>query len=387
MNKIEIILKVTDACNLRCKYCYNSDKAYERNFLSLAHFEKLLNVLLTGYNMIHIIWHGGEPLCVGLDYFKQAMDVEEKIRIQSGVTIENSIQTNGTLINKEWVRLFMKYDFRVGISFDGIENEKYRGQTDKVLHGMELLKEAGLRFGCNAVVSGDDYDLKANYRFFKERGISFDFSALLSEGGGKEMPSTQCVQYAQKLCDLFDEWIYDTEGVSLRTFSMYINLASGGKFRVCTCASCHLKYLSISPDGTVYNCGRDSISKYPFGNIDSFETTKEIFSSEGAKALIGGSVLRREKCRANCEYFSACAGGCADIAIMENGLENQPTNYCYTFKTVYKHVSERFAEILRQKTPLTQLNPSVKGVLARNLAKMTATTENGLADTYVSAKA
>ena len=64
MNKIEIILKVTDACNLRCKYCYNSDKAYERNCLSLVHFEKLLNVLLTGYNMIHIIWHGS-PLAAG----------------------------------------------------------------------------------------------------------------------------------------------------------------------------------------------------------------------------------------------------------------------------------------------------------------------------------
>jgi uncharacterized protein len=383
MKKIEVILKVTDACNLRCKYCYNSEKAYVKNCLSLEHFEKLLNVLLTGYNMIHIIWHGGEPLCAGIDYFRKAMDVERRIQIQNGVTIENSIQTNGTLIDREWVRFFKEHGFRVGISFDGIDNEAYRGQTEKTRNAMRLLREAGLRFGCNAVVSHNDYDLKANYQFFKEQGISFDFSPLLSEGGGKSMPSTQVVAYAEKLCRLFDEWIYDTDGVSVRTFSLYLNLASGGRFRVCTCASCHLKYLSIAPDGTVYNCGRDSVGQYPFGKIDEFETTAQIFASEGARALIGGSVRRREKCKASCEYFSVCAGGCADIAIMENGLENMPTDFCYTFKTVYKHVSETFARITAEKTPLSQLNPTVKAVLARNMARMTGSTENGLSNTYV----
>lgn len=381
MNKIEVILKVTDACNLRCKYCYNSEKSYHNNCLPLEQFEKLLNVLLTGYNLIHIIWHGGEPLCAGLDYFRQAMDVEQRVRIQTGVTIENSIQTNGTLINREWIRFFKKHDFRIGISFDGIENEKYRGQTEKALRGMQLLQEAGIRFGCNAVVTGDDYDLEANYAFFKEKGISFDFSPMLSEGGGKDLPGSD--GYAQKLCSLFDRWIYDTDGVSVRTFSLYLNLASGGKFRVCTCASCHLKYLSISPDGTVYNCGRESIGKYPFGKIDDFSSTREIFASPGAQALIGGSVARREKCKASCPYFSVCAGGCADIAIMENGLENMPTNYCHTFRTVYGHVSETFARLIREQTPLSQLNPAVKAVLARNLSQMTGTTENGLQDTYV----
>ncbi|MBQ7415957.1 MAG: radical SAM protein [Oscillospiraceae bacterium] len=383
MKKIEVILKVTDACNLRCKYCYNSEKAYVKNCLPLEQFEKFLNVLLTGYNLIHIIWHGGEPLCAGIDYFRKAMDVERRVHIQSGVTIENSIQTNGTLINREWIQFFKEHDFRVGISFDGIENEAYRGQTDKTLRAMDTLRAAGLRFGCNAVVSNDAYDLKANYRFFKEKKISFEFSPLLSEGGGKSMPSTGSVRYAQALCDLFDEWIYDVDGVSVRTFSLYLNLATGGRFRVCTCASCHLKYLSITPDGTVYNCGRDSVGKYPFGKIDDFENTKQIFASEGAKALIGGSVLRREKCKASCEYFGVCAGGCADIAIMENGLENMPTDFCHTFKTVYKHVSETFAELVKNNTPLSQLNPAVKAILAKNMAKMTGTTENDLADTYV----
>jgi uncharacterized protein len=383
MKKIEIILKVTDACNLRCRYCYNSEKSYQKNCLSLEDFEKFLNLLLTGYNMIHIIWHGGEPLCAGIEYFRAAMDVERRVHIQSGVTIENSIQTNGTLINAEWIRFFKEYDFRVGISFDGVDNEKYRGGTEKTRKAFKLLRDAGLRFGCNAVVADNDYDLKANYRFFKEQGIGFEFSTLFSEGGAKDMPSTECVRYAEKLCELFDEWLYDTDGVSIRTFSQYVSMASGGRFRVCTCASCHLKYLGLSADGTIYNCGRDSVGQYPFGKIDDFKTTAEVFASEGAKRLIGGSVARRNKCKEGCEYFDLCAGGCADVAILENGLENIPTEYCYTFKTVYGHVSRTVKRLMEEKVSLSTLNPTVRGVLARNLSKMTPAAENGLSDTYV----
>ena len=376
MKKIEVILKVTEKCNLRCKYCYNSERPYEDAVLSPERFEKLLRVLLTGYNLIHIIWHGGEPLCAGLDYFRNAMDIERRVRIETGVVIENSVQTNGTLLNAEWIRFFKEHSFRVGISFDGSDNEKYRQGTDKVLAAMKQLSDAGMKFGCNAVVSDDDYDLRANYRFFRERGLSFDFSRIISEGGAKNMPSLESVSYARSMCELFDEWLYDTDGVSVRSFALYLNLAAGGNFRICSCASCHMKYISVTPDGTVYNCARESMRKYPFGNIDDFSTSNEIFASEGAIALIRGSVARRNKCKESCEYFGLCAGGCADVAIVENGLENTPTEYCYVFKTVYSHIKAAYDRLISEKASLSTLNPEVKRVLARTLSKMSMTTEN-----------
>ena len=45
MKKIEVILKVTNACNLKCRYCYNKDADHSEATLSLDRFEKLLNVL------------------------------------------------------------------------------------------------------------------------------------------------------------------------------------------------------------------------------------------------------------------------------------------------------------------------------------------------------
>ena len=383
MKKIEVILKVTEGCNLKCKYCYNGEREYSKDVLSLARFEKLLRTLLSGYNLIHVIWHGGEPLLAGIDYFKAAMDVERRVQIETGAVIENSIQTNGTLINGEWISFFKKHGFRVGISFDGVDNERYRQGSDKVLRAMKMLKNEGMRFGCNAVVADNAYDLKKNYLFFKEKGLSFDFSRMIAEGGAKNMSTVDSDAFAKQMCELFDEWIYDSEGISVRSFVLYLNLALGGKYRLCSCASCHMKYLSITPDGALYNCARDSMRRYPFGNIDDVTSVSDIFNSDGAYALVSGSVARRNECKEKCELYSVCGGGCADVAITEGDITKNPEDSCKVFKTVYAHVKEVCDRLMKENTPLTSLNPEVRRIMASTLSKVTTTTKNDPADTYV----
>ena len=383
MKKIEVILKVTEKCNLKCKYCYNGEVECSGECLSHERFEKLLRTLLTGYNLIHIIWHGGEPLLAGIDYFKAAVDVERRVQIETGAVIENSIQTNGTLINGEWIRFFKEHGFRVGISFDGVDNERYRQGSEKVMKAMKMLTAEGMRFGCNAVVADNEYDLRKNYLFFKEKGLSFDFSRMILEGGAKSMSAVDGDAFAKSMCELFDEWLYDSEGISVRSFVLYLNLALGGKYRLCSCASCHMKYLSVTPDGMLYNCARDSMRKYPFGNIDDVNSVSDIFNSEGAYALVSGSVSRRNKCKEKCEFYNVCGGGCADVAIAEGDLSENPEQSCRIFKTVYSHVKEACEKIKRENIPLAKLNPEFKRVMAMTLSKISTTTKNDPADSYV----
>lgn len=382
MKKVEVILKVSESCNLKCKYCYNGTEKLKTGFISLQRFEKFLKILQTGYDTVHIIWHGGEPLLAGIDFFEKALDIERKLSVNGSVVIENSVQTNATLIDDKWIRFFKDHGVKVGISFDGIDNDKYRSSSKKVLDNMKALRAAGIPFGCNAVVADDDYSLKDNYEFFKSLGISFDYSMVLTEGEATKNASLSPTLFAEKMTKLFDEWLYDTNGVSIRTFATYLAMAGGGKFRICSNCSCHTKYLSLSPDGVVYNCGRSNLSKYPFGRVDDFNSVKEIFSSKGAIDLISGSIKRREKCKNSCEYFSVCAGGCSDIAILENGLENIPTNYCYVFKTVYKHVKDAYDEIVSKQIPLSKLNPAVKMVFAKKLAKTLPAISDEATTTY-----
>ena len=198
MDKINVIVKTTNACNLRCKYCYNSESGYTTEILPLDKLEKFLTMLAVDFREIVLVWHGGEPTYCGLDYFKKIVEMEDRIHAVNGVVIRNSLQTNGTLLNEEWIDFFKKYDFKVGLSFDGKDNDKYRQQGEKTLKAMQLMQKKGLNASCLAVVADDDYDLIENYEFFASKNIAVEFSYLFMEGGAKTMGSLTKEKYVEK---------------------------------------------------------------------------------------------------------------------------------------------------------------------------------------------
>ena len=63
-------------------------------------------------------WQGGEPTLMGLEFFRRAVQLQEKYR-KPGTRIVNTIQTNATTLNEEWCRFFHEQRFLVGISLDG----------------------------------------------------------------------------------------------------------------------------------------------------------------------------------------------------------------------------------------------------------------------------
>ena len=383
MSEIHIIIKATNACNLRCKYCYNSESNYGEEKLSLERFEKLLMVLAKSYSSISVMWHGGEPLYCGIDYYKAAIEVEEKVTRYTGVKFINAVQTNGTLLNKEWISFFKKHDFKPGLSFDGMNNDKYRQCADKTLRGIELLKKSGIKFGCMAVVADDEYDILENYKYFAERSIPVEFSPVIREGGAKDSGGISAKRYAEEMIKLFDYWLYDKSGVDIRTFNSYFAMAMGYMFRVCAHNSCIGRYLGISPDGTIYNCSRHSVQQYPFGNIDDIEDVSELFKSEGFKNLLIGSISRRKKCSEICEYFEYCGGGCPDVAIAEGNLREIPESSCYCFKAVFDHVKGVVERLKAESLDLSKLNPSIKQTLAKCTAIDGSLPENKIAEEYI----
>ena len=64
-----------------------------------------------------------------------------------GVTISNSLQTNGTLINDAWCRLFREHGFIIGLSLEGNEalqdyhrpDKRGRSTWSAALRGIDLL--------------------------------------------------------------------------------------------------------------------------------------------------------------------------------------------------------------------------------------------------------
>ena len=236
-----VMLKPVGAvCNLACDYCYYLEKSklYQNNpkhVMSEELLEKFIEEYINSQTMPQVMftWHGGETLMRPLSFYKKAMELQKKYA--RGRTIDNSIQTNGTMLTDEWCEFFCENNWLVGVSIDGPQefHDEYRKNKQgkpsfvKVMQGINLLKKHGVEWNGMAVVNdyNADYPLEF-YNFFKEIGCHYiqfapivervfghqDGRHLASLADREEVAeladfSISPEQWGNFLCTLFDEWV------------------------------------------------------------------------------------------------------------------------------------------------------------------------------------
>ena len=146
MDITSIILKVSSICNLNCKYCYlfnKSDKSHLRFLNTMPHevvvetLKRIDDFLKTSKaKSIELTFLGGEPLIVGIDFYNDFFALAKKY-ILSG-KVKYSIQTNGTLLNLEWINLFKAHDVSIGVSLDGDENANKKSMSAYFLLSLHI---------------------------------------------------------------------------------------------------------------------------------------------------------------------------------------------------------------------------------------------------------
>jgi len=126
-------------------------------------------------------WQGGEPTLAGLDFYKEAVKYQSLFSIP-GQLIQNSLQTNGTLIDEHWARFLSQHDFLVGVSLDGppeLHNYYRKDRSgnpsyEKVMKGIEWLRRFNVKF--NVLVLLNQRNIKHPkelYRFFVDQGFQY----------------------------------------------------------------------------------------------------------------------------------------------------------------------------------------------------------------------
>jgi uncharacterized protein len=78
----------------------------------------IIQMLSISPERAHFCWQGGEPTLAGLEFYKRAVKYQSLFRAIHQI-VENSIQTNGLLIDDEWGDFLSKHSFLVGVSLDG----------------------------------------------------------------------------------------------------------------------------------------------------------------------------------------------------------------------------------------------------------------------------
>lgn len=191
-----ILMKpIGPACNLACRYCYYPQDETPVRKMDEARLEQFIRRYIAAQpasaREINFVWQGGEPLLAGLRFYKKALALQQRYA-PDGVTISNSLQTNGTLINDAWCRLFREHGFIIGVSLEGSEALQNHHRPDKrgqaswpaALRGIALLHQHQVEFNLLVVVHNE---IAAHAAAIYDRVVTLgarylQFQPLMSEG-------------------------------------------------------------------------------------------------------------------------------------------------------------------------------------------------------------
>lgn len=361
---ITLIIKPTDACNIRCKHCYHAQVGYSDNLLQLKNVFKLIDLAAQKYTHITIMFHGGEPLCAPIEYYIKVLEYS-KLEKFKHIRFRWLLQTNAININENWSEFLKENHFSVGTSFDGPVNNVLRQKTKEALAGIKLLQRYKVPVSAIATLSsitiGNMVDI---YEFFKLENLDFKFGYVFKSGAAVDNDFL-CVDEPTKLkylIEFYKYWAKDTScNIDCGDAVQITNLLLHQPIKLCVYQSCLSQWVCLSSNGNLYPCGRNWGDEYRLGNIESIDDFDDIWDSDSFHLLLQKTITRREKCK-NCEFFSICKSGCNNDCLLNGDICNKDNSQCLYFNRCVNELKPFFESIytLEQRQ---NINPQLSKML------------------------
>ncbi len=374
------------ACNLDCAYCFflETEKLYPgaRSRMSDELLERYIRQLIEAHRApeVTIAWQGGEPLLMGLEFFRRALALAGK-HARPGMTVSHSIQTNGTKINGDWARFFKDNGFLVGLSLDGPRalHDAYRRDKagrptfDKVMRGLAALREHGVEWNALTTVNAANAAHPVEvYRFLRDQcGARFiQFIPIVERPTESGVPYGETVtdrsvapgQWGDFLSGVFEEWVRrDVGEVYVQMFDVALANWYGEPAGLCVHSPTCGAALALERNGDVYACDHFVEPAYLRGNIGERHLAELVGSPEQRQFGRDKLDTLPQYCL-GCDVRFACHGGCPKDrftrtpagAMSPSGesLAGEPgLNYlCPGFKAFFHHIDapmRRMCELLR----------------------------------------
>lgn len=363
LKQINLLVMPTDQCNMRCKYCFHGDSGYSNIIMNITTFKKLINCVSANWKDIQIVWHGGEPLSVPLEFYEEAYSYCQSVNSNFSF----SLQTNASLLTQKYVDFFKSTKTKIGISYDGLTNEEVRGNTKKIINAIKLLQENGIMPGAIMVVTQKNVNnLIAEYCHFKDLELSWKLNPLFLDGAAKNNLelSLNEREYSENLYKLAKVWIYDTScNINVQTITDIISLILMNKSRICTYNSCVGKWFCVNYEGNIYPCDRLYRSEYKLANIHDISDFNQVYDTVPFQQLLSKAILRRNFCKSTCDIYEMCYGGCNASTLLGGDLSLTNTNIC----TIHRYIVKKIKSLIEisAKCPTDMLNPKFIDLLSK----------------------
>ncbi|GGH00318.1 anaerobic sulfatase maturase [Silvibacterium dinghuense] len=389
MNSFHIMAKPHGPiCNLDCTYCYYLEKEnlYPRSGREFHMADDVLESYIRQYIAAHpsshvsFAWQGGEPTLLGVPYFERVVALQKQYA--NGKTIENALQTNGTLLDDVWGEFLAKNHFLVGLSIDGPAHLHDAYRVDKggkpsfarVVRGLDILKKHGVAFNTLTVVNRkNSYHALEVYRFLKQIGSRYlqfipvvEQLAEAPDHNGLRLLkpysqtkthvsdwSVESLQFGRFLQEIFDEWVVNDVGhVYVQAFDVALESWAGLPQSLCVFSPTCGNALALEHNGDLYSCDHFVYPENRLGNIAEQPLLRILNSPQQSRFGKAKETGLPSDCR-SCDVRFACNGECPKHRFSSTSSGEYGLNYlCAGYKHFFHHIDPymRFmANELRQR--------------------------------------
>jgi|SRR5579859_2703045 len=361
---LEIIFKISERCNLKCKYCYfffGGDDSFAKhpptvNMDVVKSLGKFLRdaALEHGIKEINVGLHGGEPLLLKKGKFDE-LCLSLREASEGAFTLRLKMQTNGALIDDEWIALFRKHKIDIGVSIDGPKeindenriNQDGSGSYEQVTKGWFKLLDAAREGGISGLgilsVINPAADGASMYRHMVDSLQCRSMNFILPTNNLDDGVSEETIRAIGRFrADVLDEWIRDRD-YKIRVRFIYSAVAPMAFAKSARAVKGVVEdtrnLISVSSNGDV---GPEDVVRTlapRFSNMGmniSSHTLSDVVSSEQWQEM-KLAMTPPEAC-STCEWWNICRGGrlCSRYST-ENGFNNKSI-YCGEFKQFYATV-------------------------------------------------
>lgn len=317
-------------CNIECKYCtvrHNAGKFYYHGSMTKETLADSLHFLFeVNKGIEHITLYGGEPL-LHMDRLQQFFDYLEILPKNKIPRID--LITNGTIINQELLHSLKKWNVLVLVSLDGKEeihdtfrvDKAGKGTYQKVISGIQIYRDAGLRVGVSLVLGKHNYKKINEICIFLKRQydiVSIGLTLPHMEPDvvlNDEFENFLCNQYSQILDVCQQQQLWFEQGMkrllALSEKTPYIYGCPA------TPQGCMIRIL---PDGTMTLCENMGLRNlYQLGNVSKQQLTMDdLINSKGFQRWYSRCTNGNTECQ-KCRGYAICGMGCPYDAYLQNG--------------------------------------------------------------------
>jgi len=342
-----IILKASEQCNSNCVYCDVVFKQHAGADMPLEVLEQVFFranefLLACPEERVELLWHGGEPLILGPDYYREALRLQRHHCPETRGRIEHSIQSNLTLFSEAFVGIFRELGITaVGTSYD--PEPHMRGPGKKIdsdtynklfMAGLSLIEKYGFGWGMIYVVTKKSLGRPLEVFSFLTNlnlrgGISFN-PVLIYDEQRQDLSITP-EEYVEFLGAIFPTWWQHRQRYpDVSPFKMLVDNIIHGKMSL-GCAdsgNCSHGYINVAPDGDTSQCGRSADwGLLSYGNI-SERTFAEILRDKQRDQLSQrNEILPQGECQ-GCRFWDLCHGGCPLDAYSQHHSFMHKSEWC-----------------------------------------------------------